>query len=139
MWCQKIHLTPTSYSNKTNELYDILKGAAMFKIEESHPEMIAINLDLSDNVFHNALLFRPDSKERFHIRNNKGEDFDIVYWDNDLDIEPMDAYPDYVKPPYMAQYYDYNEYDNSSLYLGFFDGLTDMVLSKAPYRGQSSE
>ena len=102
----------------------------MFKIEESHPEMIAINLDLSDNVFHNALLFRPDSKERFHIRNNKGEDFDIVYWDNDLDIEPMDAYPDYVKPPYMAQYYDYNEYDNSSLYLGFFDGLTDMVFEE---------
>ena len=39
---------------------------------------------------------------RFHVKKPKGEDFDIVYYDSNDDIEPLDSYPKYQKPPFMA-------------------------------------
>ena len=37
---------------------------------------------MSDHLFHEALCLQPESKTRFHVKNDKGGDFDIVYWDN---------------------------------------------------------
>lgn len=60
----------------------------------------------------------------------RGEDFDIVYWDNNDDIEPIDAYPKYVKPPYMTKYLHYDETDKDSLYLDFFKGLDTCIFEE---------
>ena len=101
----------------------------MFKIESLREEE-AKTLSLSENLFHEALKCNPESKARFHVKNDKGEDFDIVYWDNDEDIEPRDTYPSYIKPPFMAKYYNYDENDKATLYLSFFDGLNNMVFEE---------
>lgn len=102
----------------------------MFKIEILRAEEEVKTLNLSENLFHEALKYKPESKARFHVKNNKGEDFDIVYWDNDEDIEPQDAYPSYIKRPFMAKYYIYDENDKGTLYLSFFDGLNNMVFEE---------
>ena len=102
----------------------------MFKIDTFHPELDGMTLKLSDRLFRDALKCKPVSMERFHVSNDRGEDFDIVYWDNNDDIEPVGAYPDYVKPPYMARYLKYYENNKNILYLGFFEGLKDMVFEE---------
>ena len=99
----------------------------MFKIEALRAEEEAKTLNLSENLFHEALKFKPESKDRFHVKNDRGGDFDIVYWDNDEDIEPKDSYPSYIKRPFMAKYYVYDENDKSTIYLGYFNGLKKMV------------
>ncbi len=101
----------------------------MFKIESLREEEVK-TLSLSENLFHEALKYKPESKARFHVKNDKGEDFDIVYWDNDEDIEPRDTYPSYIKPPFMAKYFNYDENDKATLYLSFFDGLNNMVFEE---------
>ena len=102
----------------------------MFKIENYNPEEDAKTLHLSDQLFHEALQEALASKTRFHVQNDKGEDFDIVYWDNDEDIEPREAYPKYVKPPYMTKYLKYDETDKASLYLDFFKGLDRCIFEE---------
>ena len=81
----------------------------MFRIEALNSEIEAKELSLSDHLFHEALRLQPESKTRFHVKNDKGEDFDIVYWDNEDDIEPTEGYPKYVKPPFIARYPFYDE------------------------------
>lgn len=44
----------------------------MFKIEALRAEEEARTLTLSDNLFHEALQSNPESKARFHVKNNKG-------------------------------------------------------------------
>lgn len=102
----------------------------MFKIETLTTDEEARTLTLSEQLFHEALADSPESKARYHVKNDKGEDFDIVYWDNDEDIEPRDAYPAYVKPPYMAKYLFYDENDKATLYLDFFEGLKRMMFEE---------
>ena len=102
----------------------------MFKIEKFDPDAEAKTLRHSDNLFHEALKYDLESKLRFHVKNDKGGDFDIVYWDNNDDIEPIDTYPKYVKPPYMTKYLKYNETDKNSLYLDFFKGLNRCIFEE---------
>ena len=102
----------------------------MFKIETLRADEEAKTLRLTENLFHEALQNKPESKERFHVKNEKGEAFDLVYWDNDEDIEPRDTYPPYIKRPFMAKYYTYDENDKETLYLSFFDGLKNMVFEE---------
>ena len=102
----------------------------MFKIESFNVDAEARTFEMSDSVFHEALKTDPVSKERFHVKNPKGEDFDIVYWDNNDDIEPVDAYPSYLKPPYMVKYLKYNEYEKESIYLEFLKGLDTYIFEE---------
>lgn len=102
----------------------------MFKIEALRAEEEAKTLNLSENLFHEALKYKPESKARFHVKNDRGGDFDIVYWDNDEDIEPKDTYPPYIKRPFMAKYYVYDENDKSTIYLDYFNGLKKMVFEE---------
>ena len=75
----------------------------MFKIEAYDSETDVKTLKLNDQLFHEALKEKPESRTRFHVLNEKGEGFDIVYWDNEDDLTPTAAIPKYVKPPYMIQ------------------------------------
>ena len=102
----------------------------MFKIEALNPDMEARTLRLSDLLFHEALREKPESKTRFHVENDKGEDFDIVYWDNENDIEPLDAYPKYVKGPFIAKYLFYDETDTPTLYLEYLQQFDRMMFEE---------
>ena len=102
----------------------------MFKIETLRTDEEAKTLKLSENLFHEALKDKPESKARYHVKNDKGEDFDLVYWDNDEDIEPQNTYPPYIKRPFMAKYYIYDENDKDTLYLDYFNGLKNMVFEE---------
>lgn len=99
----------------------------MFKLEEFNPEAEAKTLKLNDRLFHEALKEELESKTRFHVKNDKGEDFDIVYWDNNDDIEPIEAYPKYVKPPYMTTFITTRQ-TKTRCTLTFLRGLTPAYL-----------
>ena len=83
----------------------------MFKLESPDHKVKAKTLCLSEMLFHDALREAPQSMERFHVRNDRGEDFDIIYWDNEDDLEDLSGIPKYVKPPYMIKYLRYDETD----------------------------
>ena len=102
----------------------------MFRIEALNSEIEAKELSLSDHLFHEALRLQPESKTRFHVKNDKGEDFDIVYWDNEDDIEPTEGYPAYVKPPFIAKYPYYDEADTSTLYLEYLRQFDTMMFEE---------
>jgi len=99
----------------------------MFKLEPLNTEIEAKTLLLSDRLFHEALRQNPESKARFHVKNDRGEDFDIVYWDNEDDIEPTEGIPAYVKPPFIAKYPYYDETDSGSLYLEYLQQFERMM------------
>ncbi len=102
----------------------------MFRIEEYDHSADCKTLEISPELFHEALKEGVISKSRFHVKNAGGDDFDIVYYDNNDDIEPVDSYPKYQKPPYMARYEIYDENDTKTLWLEFFDGVENMVFEE---------
>ena len=75
----------------------------MFRIEEYDHTADCKTLEISPGLFHDAWKEGVKSRSRFHVRNHGGDDFDIVYYDNN-DIEPVASYPKYQKPPFMAPY-----------------------------------
>ncbi|MBR1709928.1 MAG: hypothetical protein IJ719_14055 [Clostridia bacterium] len=102
----------------------------MFKIEALNQEIEAKALKLSDRLFHEALREEPESKSRFHVLNDRGDDFDIVYWDNEDDIEPLEGYPKYVKGPFIAKYPFYDETDTRTLYLEYLQQFDRMMFEE---------
>ncbi len=102
----------------------------MFRIEGVDRDAEFKTLENTPDLFHIALKEDPKSGSRFHVRNGKGSDFDIVYYDNNDDLEDTKSYPKYVKPPYMADYCIYDENDTGTLWLEFFDGVRDMMFEE---------
>lgn len=102
----------------------------MFRIEEYGKNQNCKTLQLTDDLFHEALRNMPGSRSRFHVHNPDGDDFDIVYYDNNDDLEPLDTYPKYQKPPFMANYRIYDENDIETLWMEFFDGVENMVFEE---------
>ncbi|MCR5268711.1 MAG: hypothetical protein K6E16_09360 [Lachnospiraceae bacterium] len=102
----------------------------MFKIETYDHTKECKTLRLTRALFHEALKENPASLARFHVENPGGDDFDIVYYDNNDDIEPLDTYPKYQKPPFMASYRIYDENDTGTLWMEFFDGVENMVFEE---------
>ncbi len=102
----------------------------MFKIEAYDPKIPCKTFLLSQDLFHEALKEPLSCGSRFHVKNPAGEDLDIVYFDNNDDIEPLDMYPAYQKPPFMAKYDIYDENETGTLWLDYFDGVRDMVFEE---------
>ncbi len=92
----------------------------MFVLSDYDATKQCEELVLDQDIFHRAL---KGGDKRYHVKNKDGEHFDILYLDNNDDIEPIDKYPKYVKGPYMPKYLSYDETDRESLYLDFFKGL----------------
>lgn len=92
----------------------------MFELRQYDGGEACKELLLDENLFHRAL---EDGGKRYHVKNPKGEDFDIFYLDNNDDIEPAERYPVYVPKPYMARHRIYDENDRATMYLAFLDGL----------------
>ncbi|MBR6160078.1 MAG: hypothetical protein IKQ40_07220 [Lachnospiraceae bacterium] len=105
-------------------------GMTLYRIESFDHTTECPTLDLTPSLFHDALRLDPGSLDRFHVANSVGDDFDIVYYDNNDDIEPLDTYPEYQKPPFMASYRIYDEEDTDSLWMGFFDGVSNMIFEE---------
>ena len=55
----------------------------MFRIEEYDHTVDCKTLELSDELFYEALKEGVSSRSRFHVSNSGGDDFDIVYYDNE--------------------------------------------------------
>ena len=102
----------------------------MFRIEEYDKNSECVTLANTPDLFHAALGKNPESMCRFHVKNPDGSIFDIIYYDNNDDLEPLDSYPKYQKPPFMASYRIYDENDTETLWLGFFDGVKNMVFEE---------
>lgn len=102
----------------------------MFKIEPFDPTKECMTLKFTPALFHDALKCDPVSFSRYHVSNPQGEDFDIVYYDNNDDIEPLDTYPKYQKPPFIGSYRIYDEDDMQTLWMDFFDGVKNMVFEE---------
>ncbi len=102
----------------------------MFRLEEYDRTIECETLDLEPGLFHNALKRDPGSLDRFHVNNPFGDDLDIVYYDNNDDLEPLDTYPKYQEPPFMASYRIYDENDVKTLWMEFFDGVRTMVFEE---------
>ncbi len=102
----------------------------MYRIEEYDKTADCRTLDLSPGLFHEAFKETPKSLSRFHVRNGKGDDFDIVYYDNNDDIEPLDTYPKYMEPPFMPGYLVYDEHDTRTMWLEYFNGVENMVFEE---------
>lgn len=103
----------------------------MFRIEDYDQSSACKTFELSPLLFHEALKEVPGSGERFHVKVTRGGDFDIVYYDNNDDLEPLDTYPKYQQPPFMADYRVYDENDTKTLWMEFFDGVKNMVFEEA--------
>ena len=91
----------------------------MFILDDYQSDIECKELSISNEMFHLAL---QDGEKRYHVKGQKGEYFDIVYLDNNDDIEPIEFYPKYMKGPFMAQYLSYDETDKDTLYIDFFQG-----------------
>ena len=63
----------------------------MFRIEEYDQSSVCKEFELSSGLFHEALREDPSGGSRFHVKNPRGEDFDIDYYDNNDDMEPLDT------------------------------------------------
>ena len=92
----------------------------MFEIRPFDPSIDCSTLEPGDNIWHRA---HEEGSTRYHVDTDDA--FDIVLVDNDS-YEPAELYPSYVKPPYMASYKTYDEYDRRSLYLDLFLGFSDI-------------
>ncbi len=102
----------------------------MFCIEPFDHTTECETLELTPSLFHDALKLEPASHGRYHVTNPAGDDFDIVYLDNNDDIEPLDTYPKYQKPPFIGSYRIYDEEDLKTLWMDFFDGVRNMVFEE---------
>ena len=92
----------------------------MFELRAFDQKISCDLLSLDDNLFHTAI---KGGKKRYHVNNPKGEDFDILYLDNNDDIEKPEVYPAIMKSPFIPKYQNYNETDQSTLYLDYLKGM----------------
>ena len=95
----------------------------MNRIEEKDNSESPV-LKNSPEVFHEAVR---DKEKRYHVINDNGEDYDLVYIKND-DLE-LDK-PDEILFDLNSDYIDfiYNEENPENLWLNLFDGLEQLVV-----------
>ena len=71
----------------------------MFELRAFDQKITCDLLSLDDNLFHTAV---KGGKKRYHVNNPKGEDFDILYLDNNDDIEKPEVYSAIMKGAFVA-------------------------------------
>lgn len=95
-----------------------------------------VEADLNENcrtlrhgpqVFHNALRAVLKGESRFHVRNDAGEDYDLLYIQNNDAAPNMAVLKGYTMlPPYFL----YDESDKASLYLDVFSDYNGTVFEE---------
>ena len=99
----------------------------MLSIHEHDDSNNYRTLNLSDDLFHKALRAVLKGETRFHVKNHKGEDFDLVYEQNNELLHKQENFFKYYNPLLEVQqvyppYLTYDEYDDSKIYLKLFEG-----------------
>lgn len=101
----------------------------MLKIVEHDTENNYRTLDLSDNLFHKALNAVLKGETRFYVRNPKGENFDLIYFDNNKFVKDHSSVGNngflnvqQVIPPY----YYYDENNESKLVFDIFENYDNI-------------
>ncbi|MCI1721895.1 MAG: hypothetical protein LKM35_00500 [Lachnospiraceae bacterium] len=94
----------------------------MLKIVEADNEKTCRSLNHGPEVFHHALRAVLNGEYRFHVKNDRGEDYDLEYRENNSLIPPG---PTTEGKTLLPPYFMYDEYKKEALYLEMF----------APYSG----
>ncbi len=97
----------------------------MLLIKEYDHEMNHRTLCLEEGLFHKALDCVLLGEKRFHVKNVHGEDFDLLYVENQQWAESSPAYPDsplFHKDPLYPPYLLYDENHKEKICLDVFDG-----------------
>ncbi len=98
----------------------------MLLIKEYDREMNHRTIDLGPELFHKALDFVLLGEKRFHVNNPGGEDFDLLYQENQSWAESSDKYPDsplFHQDPLYPPYIFYDENDKDKLCFDIFEGF----------------
>ena len=86
----------------------------MLLIEGYDKERNYRTLALGPDLFHRALECVLLGEKRFHVKNQNGEDFDLLYTDNQSWAESSLEYPDsplFHQDPLYPPYIFYDEHD----------------------------
>lgn len=78
-------------------------------------------------VFHNALRAVLKGESRFHVRNDQGDDYDLLYFKNNDAAPNMAVLKGYTMLP---PYYLYDETDKDALYLDVFSDYNGAVFEE---------
>ena len=98
----------------------------MLLIEGYDKERNYRTLALGPDLFHRALECVLLGEKRFHVKNQNGEDFDLLYTDNQSWAESSLEYPDsplFHQDPLYPPYIFYDEHDEGKLCLDIFEGF----------------
>ncbi len=105
----------------------------MLLFEEYDREMNHRTLEHGTDVFHKALDCVLLGEKRFHVNNPNGEDYDLVYTDNQSWAESSPEYPDsplFHKDPLYPPYYSYDEKNKEKLCFDIFEGFERVWFSE---------
>lgn len=84
-------------------------------------------------VFHRALRAVKRGESRFHVINGSGENFDLVYRDNDYEMEHTEGFRRMFLPDYFSMnglLLDYDENKPERLMLTYFDNFDRIYFSR---------
>lgn len=99
----------------------------MLHIVEADANENCRTLRHGEQVFHNALRAVLKGECRFHVKNDKGEDYDLVYTENNDEAPNMAVLKGYkMLPPY----YLYDETNRDALYLDMFDEYNGVIFEE---------
>lgn len=99
----------------------------MLQIVEANPSENCRTLRHGPQVFHNALRAVLKGEKRFHVRNDKGDNYDLVYVENNDYAPKMAVTQNYVMLP---PYYEYDETNQDTLYLDVFRDYNGAVFEE---------
>jgi hypothetical protein len=105
----------------------------MLLFEEYDREMNHRTLEHGTDVFHKALDCVLLGEKRFHVKNPNGEDYDLVYTDNQSWAESSPEYPDsplFHKDPLYPPYLIYDEKNKDRLCFDIFEGFDRVWFSE---------
>jgi len=101
----------------------------MLQIKEYDNNHNYRNLVNEPQIFHEALQYVLKGEKRFHVQNEGGQDFDLVYIDNDIQAKNDASFPDsdfYREEMIFPPYYSYNENDLDKINLYLLDGFAEI-------------
>lgn len=105
----------------------------MLKIESYDDNHNYRTLDISPQIFHDALRYVLRGETRFHVRNDGGQDFDLVYVENDKKAKADATFPDsqfYRDELIFPPYYFYDEDDPDKINLELLDGFDEIFFEE---------
>ncbi len=97
----------------------------MLFIKEYDREMNHRTLSQGPDVFHQALSCVLLGEKRFHVKNDHGDDYDLMYIENQSWAESSPEYPDsplFHQDPLYPPYFRYDEYAKERLCFDIFEG-----------------